>query len=157
MSKAFGIRENKSIVEVLVNLEHMKSTTVHKLTGFENSRGVVPCVFKATANYEVGDTIEIDDITYQIVMSDGGTPNNGLFVAGAVVSVVVDVEAKEINFGSNSEWKKEVRRLDNEVELMKLVLSGTIAENFFTIDKTDVEIIGGCYDELNKKYYINEV
>lgn len=97
-NKLFGMGKNKSIKEILITLEHVKDGTIHKLSGFGDSEGIIPCMFKATDDFRAGDTIQIDDVEYTIQMSDGGKAGGNLFVTGSTSYAVVDADEKKINF-----------------------------------------------------------
>ena len=79
-------------------LTHSKSGTTHALTGLSGVSGTVSCVFKATAAFNAGDTIRVDNTGYTIQLSNGEAPEANLFVSGASVPVVIDTEGKKVNF-----------------------------------------------------------
>ena len=79
-------------------LSYYKSGVTHYLTGLSGVSGTVSCVFKATANFNAGDTIRIDGTAYTIQLSNGGEAEDNLFVSGATVAVVVDKAGTTINF-----------------------------------------------------------
>lgn len=82
----------------LRTLTHSKYGTTHYLTGLSGASGTVSCVFKATANFNAGDTIRIDGTAYTIQLSNGETAGDNLFVSGAAVSVIVDKDYQRVNF-----------------------------------------------------------
>ena len=82
----------------LRTLTHSKYGTTHNLAGLSGVSGTVSCVFKATANFNAGDTIRIDGTAYTIQLSNGGEAEDNLFVSGATVAVVVDKAGTTINF-----------------------------------------------------------
>ena len=83
---------------MVVTLTHQKSGTVHAFTGLGSRTGLVPCQFKATADYTAGDIATIDETAYTIVLTSDEAPEDGLFVYGRSVLVDVDTVGKTINF-----------------------------------------------------------
>ena len=83
---------------MVVTLTHKKSGTVHTFTGLEGRIGLVPCQFKATADYTAGDIATIDETAYTIVLTSDEAPEDGLFVYDRSVLVDVDTVGKTINF-----------------------------------------------------------
>ena len=79
-------------------LSHIKSGTNHGLTGFNMLAGTIPAVFTATATYDYGDTITVDGTSYAIQLTNGDEADNNLFVTGASVPIIIDTEAKKVNF-----------------------------------------------------------
>lgn len=79
-------------------LSHIKSGTNHELTGFNMLAGTIPAVFTATATYDYGDTITVDGTSYAIQLTNGDEADNNLFVTGASVPIIIDTEAKKVNF-----------------------------------------------------------
>ena len=79
-------------------LSYYKSGVTHYLTGLSGASGTVSCVFKATANFNAGDTIRIDGTAYTIQLSNGETAGDNLFVSGATVAVIVDKGNYRVNF-----------------------------------------------------------
>ena len=82
----------------LRTLTHSKYGTTHNLAGLSGVSGTVSCVFKATAAFNAGDTIRVDNTGYTIQLSNGEDPEDNLFVSGATVAVIVDTGAKKVNF-----------------------------------------------------------
>ena len=82
----------------LRTLTHSKYGTTHNLAGLSGVSGTVSCVFKATAAFNAGDTIRVDNTGYTIQLSNGEDPEDNLFVSGATVAVVVDKAGTTINF-----------------------------------------------------------
>ena len=94
------IRSIKSSVK-LPELIHIKSGNTNELTGFpQEETGLVSCVFKATADFQAGDTFTVDGVPFTIQLSNGESAEDNLFVAGAAVPLIVDVGAKKVNFKS---------------------------------------------------------
>ena len=81
-------------------LSYYKSGVTHYLTGLSGLSGTVSCVFKATANFNAGDTIRIDSTAYTIQLSNGEEADDNLFVSGATVAVIVDKGNYRVNFKS---------------------------------------------------------
>ena len=81
-------------------LSYYKSGVTHYLTGLSGVSGTVSCVFKATAAFNAGDTIRVDNTGYTIQLSNGEEADDNLFVSGATVAVIVDKGAKKVNFKS---------------------------------------------------------
>ena len=79
-------------------LTHSKSGTTHYLTGLSGVSGTVSCVFKATAAFNAGDSIRVDNTGYTIQLSNGEAAEDNLFVSGASVPVVIDTAGKKVNF-----------------------------------------------------------
>ena len=79
-------------------LSYYKSGVTHYLTGLSGLSGTVSCVFKATANFNAGDTIRIDSTAYTIQLSNGEEADDNLFVSGATVAVIVDKGNYRVNF-----------------------------------------------------------
>lgn len=79
-------------------LSYYKSGVTHYLTGLSGLSGTVSCVFKATANFNAGDTIRIDSTAYTIQLSNGEAAEDNLFVSGATVAVIVDKGNYRVNF-----------------------------------------------------------
>lgn len=79
-------------------LSHIKSGTNHELNGFNMLAGTIPAVFTATATYDYGDTITVDGTSYAIQLTNGDEADNNLFVTGASVPIIIDTEAKKVNF-----------------------------------------------------------
>lgn len=84
----------------LRTLTHSKYGTTHYLTGLSGVSGTVSCVFKATAAFNAGDTIRVDNTGYTIQLSNGEDPEDNLFVSGATVAVIVDKGNYRANFKS---------------------------------------------------------
>ena len=84
----------------LRTLTHSKYGTTHYLTGLSGVSGTVSCVFKATAAFNAGDTIRVDNTGYTIQLSNGEDPEDNLFVSGATVAVIVDKGNHRVNFKS---------------------------------------------------------
>ena len=82
----------------LRTLTHSKYGTTHNLAGLSGVSGTVSCVFKATAAFNAGDTIRVDNTGYTIQLSNGEDPEDNLFVSGASVPVVIDTAGKKVNF-----------------------------------------------------------
>lgn len=80
------------------NLGYAKVGTVHKLTGLSGKTGVLACVFTASESFFKGDTIMIDGVSYEILLSDGNPAPDKLFVSGATVPVIIDTGTKKVNF-----------------------------------------------------------
>ena len=79
-------------------LSYYKSGVTHYLTGLSGVSGTVSCVFKATAAFNAGDTIRVDNTGYTIQLSNGEDPEDNLFVSGATVAVIVDKRNYRVNF-----------------------------------------------------------
>ena len=79
-------------------LTHSKYGTTHNLAGLSGVSGTVSCVFKATAAFNAGDTIRVDNTGYTIQLSNGEDPEDNLFVSGATVAVIVDKGSYRVNF-----------------------------------------------------------
>ena len=79
-------------------LTHSKYGTTHNLAGLSGVSGTVSCVFKATAAFNAGDTIRVDNTGYTIQLSNGEDPEDNLFVSGATVAVIVDKGNYRVNF-----------------------------------------------------------
>ncbi len=86
--------------EKVHTLTHSKSGTTHYLTGLSGVSGTVSCVFRAAADFQAGDSIQVDGTSCTIQLSNGETAEDGLFVSGATVAVIVDTEGKKVNFKS---------------------------------------------------------
>lgn len=84
----------------LRTLTHSKYGTTHNLAGLSGVSGTVSCVFKATAAFNAGDTIRVDNTGYTIQLSNGEDPEDNLFVSGATVAVIVDKGNYRVNFKS---------------------------------------------------------
>ena len=82
----------------LRTLTHSKYGTTHNLSGLSGVSGTVSCVFKATAAFNAGDTIRVDNTGYTIQLSNGEDPEDNLFVSGATVAVIVDKGNYRVNF-----------------------------------------------------------
>ena len=81
-------------------LTHVRSssTKVHTLSGLGSVTGVVSCQFKATAAYTAGDTFRVNGSTYALKLQNGETAEDNLFVSGALVSCIIDMAGKTVNF-----------------------------------------------------------
>ena len=82
----------------LRTLTHSKYGTTHNLAGLSGVSGTVSCVFKATATFNAGDTIRVDNTGYTIQLSNGEEADDNLFVSGATVAVIVDKGNYRVNF-----------------------------------------------------------
>lgn len=82
----------------LRTLTHSKYGTTHNLAGLSGVSGTVSCVFKATAAFNAGDTIRVDNSSYTIQLSNGEAAEDNLFVSGATVAVIVDKGNYRVNF-----------------------------------------------------------
>lgn len=82
----------------LRTLTHSKYGTTHNLAGLSGVSGTVSCVFKATAAFNAGDTIRVDNTAYSIQLSNGEEAEDNLFVSGATVAVIVDKGSYRVNF-----------------------------------------------------------
>ena len=71
-----------------------KSGRVYQLTGLTASSGLVPCVFKADADYVAGNTVTIDGTEYTLKTRDGSALTAGAWAAGAVIRGVADADNK---------------------------------------------------------------
>jgi hypothetical protein len=74
-----------------------KTDTVYALAGLTATAGVIPCAFQADAPYAAGDTFTVDGAAYSIQTSSGSALASGAFVAGAIVPVILDIDAQTIN------------------------------------------------------------
>ena len=79
-------------------LSYYKSGVTHYLTGLSGVSGTVSCVFKATATFNAGDTIRVDNTGYTIQLSNGEDPEDTLFGSGETVAVIVDKGNYRVNF-----------------------------------------------------------
>lgn len=71
------------------------------LTGLDGATGLVSCCFKSSNPYTTSyPNFIIDGVTYTPKLQNGETPDSDLFAANAVVSCVVDTNAKTVNFKS---------------------------------------------------------
>ena len=89
----------------IVTAEHHwqeENTDIHELNGLSDYRNLVMVQFFATADYKKGDRFYIDGEFYTPLMSDGTTPDTGLFVAGTCTSAVVNQNNRTINFKGGS-------------------------------------------------------
>lgn len=43
----------------------------------------------------------------------------------------------------------------SDIEILKYMMSEKISDNLFSMEKEDIILEGGCYDYVNKKYFIN--
>lgn len=77
-----------------------KANTVYALSGLTVASGLVPCVFKADADFSFGDTFTMDGDTIAAVLPDGSGLEDGFFKAGTVLTGVYDTDNKTINFKS---------------------------------------------------------
>jgi len=81
-------------------LTYAKSSTTHALTGLSGAAGTLSCVFTATADYAKGDTFTVDGESYTVKQQNGEEADDGLFVTGAKVGVIIDTQEKSVNFKS---------------------------------------------------------
>lgn len=115
----------------LRTLTHSKYGTTHYLTGLSGVSGTVSCVFKATAAFNAGDTIRVDNTGYTIQLSNGEEAGDNLFVSGAAVSVIVDKDYQRVNFKSGG-------GLSNSKLALANATAADVAEGktFYAGDKT---------------------
>lgn len=92
--------------KTIVTLNHVKSSTVHQLTGLTGVSGLVSCIFTATDTFTAGDTVTVDGTAYTIQLSSGDAPADKLFVSGASVPIVVDKGNKKVNFKAGGGYVK---------------------------------------------------
>ena len=129
-------------------LSYYKSGVTHYLTGLSGASGTVSCVFKATANFNAGDTIRIDGTAYTIQLSNGETAGDNLFVSGATVAVIVDKAGTTVNFKAAGGYKFDTNQLQSTFLANSSVCStsvydlgyqsGEIYFTVFTYPDTDV-------------------
>jgi hypothetical protein len=81
-------------------LDCKKAGTVYALSGLTVASGLVPCVFKADADYNFGDTFTMDGDAISAVLPDGSGLEDGFFKAGMVMTAVYDTDNKALNFKS---------------------------------------------------------
>lgn len=81
-------------------LSCQKSGSVFALAGLSDSQGqtLVSCQFKADAAFADGDSFTVDGTAYTARTQNGEPPEEGLFAAGAALSVLIDTVGKTINF-----------------------------------------------------------
>lgn len=92
------VKGDVDALETVHTLAHSKSGTVHSLSGLNTDDTLVSIQFKATAAYTAGDTFRVDGTAYAPKMPNGKAPDGGFFVAGALVSAILDTEAGTVNF-----------------------------------------------------------
>lgn len=92
------VKGDVDALETVHTLTHSKSGTVHSLSGLNTDDTLVSIQFKATAAYTAGDTFRVDGTVYAPKMPNGKAPDGGFFVAGALVSAILDTEAGTVNF-----------------------------------------------------------
>lgn len=95
-----GTPINKALLDEIGvhTLTHAKTGTVHALTGLNGAAGILSCQFKATAAFAAGNTLKVDGTSYTIKLTNGEDAEDNLFVAGAIVSCIVDTSGKTVNF-----------------------------------------------------------
>ena len=81
-------------------LDCKKTGTVYALSGLTVASGLVPCVFKADADYNFGDTFTMDGDAITVALPDGSGLEDGFFKAGTVLTGVYDTDSKTLNFKS---------------------------------------------------------
>ncbi len=84
----------------ITTLSCTKTGTVYALTGLSATAGIVSCVFKADADYAVGDTFTVDGKTVTATLQNGDCLDGSFFKAGAAVPFVYDVDGAKLNFKS---------------------------------------------------------
>lgn len=67
----------------ITTANHIKSNTVHALTRVNGDARMF--TFKATSNYELGDSFTVDGVSVTALAVDGGAVPGGAFVIGSVV------------------------------------------------------------------------
>ena len=77
-------------------LTHSRAGTVHTLTGLPTAAGLYTAQFKATADYNEGDTFA-GGYAAKAAGEDTALPDKA-FVSGDLVSIVVDVAGKRLGF-----------------------------------------------------------
>lgn len=92
------VKGDVDALETVHTLDHSKSGTVHSLSKLNTDDTLVSIQFKATAAYTAGDTFRVDGTAYAPKMPNGKAPDGGFFVAGALVSAILDTEAGTVNF-----------------------------------------------------------
>ncbi len=93
-------READVALNGVQRLTGTKSGTVFSMTGLGGRTGIVPCTFAAPGAFVAGNTFNIDGEAYTVALQTGKAAENDLFVAGAVVSCIIDTEGKTVNFKS---------------------------------------------------------
>ena len=92
------VKDDVDALETVHTLAHSKSGTVHSLSGLNTDDTLASIQFKATAAYTAGDTFRVDGTAYAPKMPNGKVPDGGFFVAGALVSAILDTEGGTVNF-----------------------------------------------------------
>lgn len=86
-----------SITDHVVHLTCTTSGTVHALTGIAQTilTGVAPCIFKADANYVIGDTFTVmingATTTFTTVTSGGEVLRSNAFLLDSIVYIILDI------------------------------------------------------------------
>lgn len=92
-------------------LGYSKEGAEHKLTGLAGLTGIFSAIFRAEDTYNEGDLVSIDGEQFTIQLTNGDIPGNELFVSGAVVPIIVDMEEKKVNFKAGGPKKQIVTEL----------------------------------------------
>lgn len=92
------VKGDVDALETVHTLTHAKSGTVHALNGLSSDDALVSVQFKTTAAYTAGDTFSVNGAAYAPKMPNGKAPDGGFFASGALMSAILDTEAKTVNF-----------------------------------------------------------
>lgn len=86
--------------KAIYTLSCTKSGKVYTMSSTDTlpTSGYVSCLFKAPADYGVGDSFKMGSVTYAVAVSDGEELPDKAFVKNAIVPVVLDQSGKTINF-----------------------------------------------------------
>lgn len=115
----------------LVVLNHTKSGNNHAFTGLDGREGLLLARFLSTGNFAYGDTATVDGISYRCQTTDGNPLEDGMFITGAGVEMVVDTGAKMLNFKTGGGLTKSKLALANATE--NTVFNG---KTFYAGDRT---------------------
>lgn len=100
----------------LVVLNHSKSGSVHQFTGLEGRTGLLLARFLANGSFSDGDTATVDGVSYQMQTTDGNPLEDGMFITGAGVEMVIDTGEKMLNFKTGGGLIKSKLALANATE-----------------------------------------
>lgn len=119
------IRTQIKNIDPNYTLIHSKSGTVHEITGVNGKTGLLSCKFKASLGYSKGDTFTVDGTSYTGKLQSDDELYNNFFIAGAVVSCVLDTENHTINFkSSGGSVKYASGTVTNGSTTQEMVVSG---------------------------------
>lgn len=150
---------NGSNISSLISLVHSKNNTVHSFTGLSNintnllNNNIALITFIATADYNAGDSILIDGITYTLELSTGEEITGTIWKSGTVQTCTLDlsthtmilnyqidkVPVHNIDEESHQDLRLQVTSQSSSISRLENILINDVTGNPFLITFEDLD------------------